>query len=169
MKKKLDENKIVGSFFGIPVSKKQLNEFANLSKSAITDDDVVIDRPDQVTDVSSARNELLRIMKLAGQGGSQNKPAGWNLVLYNDDITPGEAVIDGLKSVMNMSGAAISRVIHDCTLKGHAVLGTYAIEDKALRLRDSLKQAIDSNREHVGGNNTNGPWDVKIEVLKAGD
>jgi ATP-dependent Clp protease adapter protein ClpS len=168
-KKKLDENKIVGNFFNIPITKKQLNEFANMPKSAAVDDETVIDRPSDVTDISSARNEILRIMKLAGQSGSQNKPVGWNLVLYNDNITPGQAVIEGLSSVMGMNRAAISKVIHDCATKGHAVLGTYAIEDKALKLRDALKRAIDTNREYEGGDVTYGPWNVRIEVLKAGE
>lgn len=169
-KKKLNESKIVGHFFNIPMTRKQLNEFANMPKALGADDDnVVIDRPSDVTDVSSARNEILRIMKLAGQGGSQNKPVGWNLVLYNDNITPGQAVIEGLISVMGMNRQAISKVIHDCSTKGHAVLGTYAIEDKALKLRDSLKRAIDTNRDHLGGDGTYGPWNVRIEVLKAGD
>lgn len=164
-----------GNFFNIPISKAafkeifeehyKLDEFAK----SLDNDDTVIDRPEtDIKDFSAARNEILKIMKLAGQGDTTSKPVGWNLVLYDDPITPGAAVIDGLKRVMGMSDADVSRVIRDITARKQSVLGVYVIEDKAVRLRDSLKAAINNNNSYRGGNGTNGPWDVNIEVLKAG-
>lgn len=153
------------------IKEEYIDEFAKSSKSLDKDDDgdsTVIDRPESdVKDLSSARDQLLRIMKLAGQEGEGEKPAGWNLVLYDDPVTPGSAVIDGLKSVMSMNRAQIERVINECTRGGKSVLATYAIEDKALSMRDRLKSAIDNNRNYYGGNGTYGPWNVRLEVIKA--
>jgi ATP-dependent Clp protease adapter protein ClpS len=145
--------------------KENLEEF---KMSGNDDDNIVIDRPqDDVKDLTSSRNELLRIMKLAGQTSAGDEPAGWNLVLYDDNITPGDAVVEGLQSVMGMGNAEIQRVMMDCSRKGKSVLKTYAIEDKALSVRDKLKSAIDNNGNYYGGNGTYGPWNVRVEVLKA--
>jgi len=180
----LNDNDIAGNFFNIKLSKKyilenfnkvkkqSLNEFANSKKSGsrMNSDAPVIDRPKtDVTDLTSSRNELLRIMKLAGQSaGDSKKPGGWNLVLYNDSITPGQAVYEGLQSVLGMNEGEINRVIYECHSRGKSVLATYAIEDKALKMRDQLKHSIDNNRNYPGGNGTYGPWNVRLEVLKAG-
>jgi hypothetical protein len=174
MKQKLDENEIVGNFYNFAISRKTLNEFAGMSKSM--DDNEVIDKPDvvdrpntDVNDLGDARKELLRIMKLAGQGDTEKKPAGWNLVLYDDPVTPGEAVIEGLRSVMNFGDGDIARVLRDIVQNQQSVLGVYAIEDRALKLRDALKRFVDNNNRYIGGDGTRGPWDLQVEVLKAGD
>jgi hypothetical protein len=152
------------------IKEEYIDEFSKSSKSLDRDDDdsTVIDRPqDDIKDLTSSRNELLRIMKLAGQSSTGDKPAGWNLVLYDDPITPGDAVVEGLQSVMGMSNADVQRVIMECTRNKKSVLKTYAIEDKALSVRDKLKSAIDNNSSYYGGNGTYGPWNVRVEVLKA--
>lgn len=182
----LPSDEVVGRFFNKPITKKYLEELAKkpkkkkrldeFAKSNREDDDgdsTVIDKPDldvDINDLTASRNELLKIMKRAGQSaGDSDKPAGWNLVLYDDPVTPGDAVIDGLKSVMGMGDDEVGRVIQDCQRNGQSVLKTYAVEDVALSKQRQLKSSIDNNRSYRGGNGTNGPWDVQIEVLKAGD
>jgi ATP-dependent Clp protease adapter protein ClpS len=110
-----------------------------------------------------------------------NKPGGFNVVVLNDLVTPGEVVIEAMMSVLGLPRAEAMRRVMKAHKGGWAVCATYASADvaetKAELLMahcrrntnwDEYRTAPGIPRYPNGPGGFKGPWPTTFEVMEAG-
>jgi ATP-dependent Clp protease adapter protein ClpS len=110
-----------------------------------------------------------------------NKPGGFNVVLLNDKITPGEVVIDAVMSVLGLSSAEATRRVMKAHKGGWHVVATYASADVAETKAELLMAHCRGNKNYDhyrtmpgipkypnGPGGFHGPWPTTFDVMEAG-
>jgi ATP-dependent Clp protease adapter protein ClpS len=147
--------------------------------------------PSQPTDIRKLMNVLnelevaeptvARPPALDKEESPTDKPGGFNVVIFDDPVTPGYVVWEALMAVLRISQEeAIRRTTaaHDTG----AVVATYSQEDVAQTIADRIMAHAQANtnwdflrnlpnvpRYPRGPGGYQGPWPLQAEVMPAGN
>ncbi len=104
---------------------------ASLSKNGIIKSGMPSDKIEQLSKIS---NEIVEEVEI-------DLPPDYNVIMYNDDYTTKEFVVDVLESVFHKSFADSVKIMEQVHQTGSAVVGTYTYDIAKTRVAITIRRA----------------------------
>lgn len=101
-----------------------------------------------------------------------DKPGGFNVMVLNNDVTPGQVVVEALMHGIGITAEEAIKRMMKIHKTGWSAVAAYASRDLAETVANKIEKHAAGNTRYDAARQLNGhkgPWPLDTEVMEAGE